>query len=71
MKIPFFPFFPRGDQSRKRAGEELTYSKYASTSALQCAAVPERLGIQVVVGFWLLRGGKVSGTASPLTAIWV
>lgn len=64
IKISFFPFFPRGDQSRKRAGEELTYSKYASNPALQCAAVPDELGIQVVVDFWVLGGGKVSEAAS-------
>lgn len=56
----FLPFFRRGDQSRKRAGEELTYSKYASAPALQCAAVPEGLGIQVAVGFWIPGGGEVS-----------
>lgn len=56
MKMPFFPFFPRGDQSRKRAGEELTYSKYAFNPALQCATVPDGLGIRVVVGFWVPGG---------------
>lgn len=64
----FLPFFRRGDQSRKRAGEELAYSKYASDTALQCAAVPDGLGIQVAVGFWILRGGEVSETASPHVA---
>ena len=68
MKIPFFPFFPRGDQSRKRAGEELTYSKYASNPALHRATVSDGFGIQVVVDFWVLRAGEVSEAASPHVA---
>lgn len=44
MKTPFFAFSHRGDQSRKRAGEELTYSKYSSTPAPEQAPAPHSLG---------------------------
>lgn len=34
VNISLFFLFPRGDQSRKRAGEELTYSKYESSTLI-------------------------------------